>query len=91
MEQNTGNEPVAKERFKGFNSQNRVRITVTSFRRRQHDTDGISAKAFIDGLVRRGILEDDSCKQIKEIVFKSIIIKNDEEEKTIIEITDEGL
>ena len=44
-----------------------VRIVCTSHRKRLADPDGISYKAFIDGIVKAGILEDDSAKFIKEI------------------------
>ena len=66
----------------------RVCISVTSYRKRKHDPDGISIKYILDGLVQRGILPDDSTDQIGEIRLKSIIGK---EEKTVIEITDENL
>ena len=60
-----------------------VNIRVISYRKRKHDPDGVSVKAVLDGIVRRGILADDSTDQINEVTFKSIISK---EEKTIIEI-----
>lgn len=84
MEPHSSDESMAKEKAAGFNS--RVNITVTSYRRRKHDPDGISAKAVLDGIVRRGIIADDSTSEIESITFKSIIIKKDEAEKTIIEI-----
>lgn len=59
-------------------------VRVISYRKRKHDTDGVSVKAVLDGLVQRGILPDDSCAEIKEVTFESHISK---EEKTIIEIT----
>ena len=60
-----------------------VNIRVISYRKRKHDPDGVSVKAVLDGIVRRGILADDSTDQINEVTFKSIISK---EEKTVIEI-----
>ncbi|PHS70677.1 MAG: hypothetical protein COB23_03115 [Methylophaga sp.] len=81
MEQNIGDEPVGKEKITRFNSL--VSIKVISYRKREHDTDGISAKAVLDGIVRAGILADDSTKQVASITFESI---KSEEEKTIIEI-----
>lgn len=84
MEQDTGNAPVAKENAAGFNSL--VNITVTSYRKCKHDPDGISVKAVLDGIIRAGILADDSTEQVKSIKFESIKSK---EEKTIITITDE--
>lgn len=83
MESNISNAPVAKEKTKGPDT--RVNIRVTSYRKRKHDPDGISVKAVLDGLVRRGILPDDSTAEINEITFKSILSK---EEKTIIEIVE---
>jgi Holliday junction resolvase RusA-like endonuclease len=82
MEQNTSNASVAEEKAKGLDT--RVAITVTSYRKRDHDPDGISVKAVLDGIVRSGLLPDDSTKYVKEVTFKSIISK---EEKTVIEIT----
>lgn len=61
----------------------RYRITVTSYRARRHDPDGVSVKGILDGLVQRGILPDDSTKEISQVTFKSYISK---EVKTIIEI-----
>lgn len=74
-------EPLATKESTGFDSP--VNIRVTSYRKRKHDPDGVSAKAVLDGLVQRGILQDDSTEQVKSITFESIISK---EEKTIIEI-----
>jgi Holliday junction resolvase RusA-like endonuclease len=84
MEQNTRNELVSEEKASGLDS--RVNIRVISYRARKHDPDGVSVKAVLDGLVRRGILPEDSVEEIKEITFESHISK---EEKTIIEITGE--
>ena len=82
LESPPSNASVAKEKAKGLDS--RVAITVTSYRKRVHDPDGISVKAVLDGIVRAGLLPDDSTKYVKEVTFKSIISK---EEKTVIEIT----
>ena len=84
LEPNTSYEPLGEKEIKGFDSL--VTITVTSYRKLTHDPDGISAKAVLDGIVRAGILTDDSTKFVKEVRFKSIKSK---EEKTIIEISDE--
>ena len=62
-----------------------VNIRVISYRKLNHDPDGISAKAVIDGIVQTGILRDDSTKQIKSVTFES---RKSKEEKTIIEITE---
>ena len=84
MESNTSNESLAKEKAKRFDSP--VNIHVISYRKFNHDPDGISVKAVLDGIVRTGILTDDSTKQVKKISFESI--KSKEEEETIIEITE---
>ncbi len=61
----------------------RFNIHVISYRKLKHDPDGVSVKAVLDGIVRNGILADDSTEQVKSITFESRISK---EEKTIIEI-----
>jgi len=75
---------MEKKKDKGLDS--RVNITVTSYRKRKHDPDGISVKAVLDGIVRAGLLPDDSCHEVESITFKSILSK---EEKTIIDIIGE--
>ena len=60
-----------------------VCITVHSLRRRLADSDGISAKACIDGLVKAGLLVDDSPTEVKEVRFSQ---EKAEVEKTIITI-----
>jgi len=82
MESDISDAAVDKKKAKGFDSL--VNIRVTSYRKRRHDPDGVSVKAVLDGIVRAGILADDSTEQIKSVTFESIISK--EEEKTIIEI-----
>lgn len=44
-------------------------ILVHSIRKRPGDPDGISAKAAIDGLIKAGILADDSPRFVKSIKF----------------------
>jgi len=87
MEQHISDESLVKEVFERLDPP--FIITVTSYRRLKHDPDGVSIKALLDGIVRAGLLKDDSWEEIKEIRLKSI---KAEEEKTIIEITeaDEG-
>ena len=63
-----------------------VNILVHSFRRRLADSDGISAKAVIDGIVKEGILVDDSARWVTEVRYKQTKIKAPEQEKTIITI-----
>lgn len=81
LEQDISNEPVGTKAAQGFDSL--VNIRVISYRKRTHDPDGVSVKAVLDGIVRRGILADDSIKQVKSVTFES---RKGEEEKTIIEI-----
>ena len=59
-----------------------VRITVVSYRQRLADSDGISAKAAIDGLVHCGVLADDSPKFVKEVRYRQVKVKSKEEEET---------
>lgn len=81
LESHTSNAPLGEEEATGLDT--RVSIRVISYRKRRHDPDGVSVKAVLDGLVQRGILQDDSTDQIKEITFES---RQAKEEKTIIEI-----
>ena len=82
MEQNSGDAPLGTEEAPRLDTP--VNIRVISYRSRPHDTDGISAKAALDGLVRRGILPDDTTKEVISITFESV---KSAVEKTIIEIT----
>ena len=75
---------MAKKETKGLDT--RVNIHIISYRKAKHDPDGISAKAVIDGIVRRGILSDDSTNEVRKVTFESIIIKKGEKEKTEIQI-----
>jgi len=82
MESITCNAPLGEKKMPRFNSQ--VCIIIRSYRRRLCDPDGISAKAAIDGLVKAGILADDTTKQVEEVRFKQTKIKSPAEEKTEI-------
>lgn len=81
MEQDSSHESLGAKKITGFNTP--VHIRVISYRKRPHDTDGVSAKAVLDGIVRRGILQDDTSKQVESITFES---RQSDDEKTIIEI-----
>ena len=83
LEQDTGNAVLPKDETPTFHSP--VTIRVISYRKLNHDPDGVSVKAVLDGIVALGILTDDSAKQVKEITFES---RKSKEEKTIIEIED---
>jgi len=85
LEQDIGNESLAEKEAERLNP--RFNITVTSYRKRKHDPDGISAKAVLDGLVRRGLLKDDSTSEVNQITFKSEITKGDEKTIVVLEST----
>jgi hypothetical protein len=82
LEPLAGDEPMAAG--KGAALVARIDITVVSYRSRLADADGISAKAAIDGLVMCGILADDSTKEIREIRYQQVKVKNASDEKTEI-------
>jgi len=67
LEPHFGNESVGKKAFKGFHTP--VHIRIHSVRKRLCDADGISAKAAIDGIVKAGLLQDDSTKFVKEVRY----------------------
>jgi len=67
-----------------FDSQ--VDIRIVSHRTRLADADGISGKAAIDGLVYAGVIRDDSPKEVREVSYSQIKVKNKNEEKTVIQI-----
>ena len=80
----TSDESIRKSRSPAFDT--RVDIRVVSYRTRLADADGISAKAAIDGLVHAGIIKDDSTKEVREVTYSQIKVKNKEDEKTVIQI-----
>ena len=84
MERPARHESVQAEQGLPFDSP--VSITVISYRTRLCDTDGVSAKAAIDGLVNCGILRDDSPAFVSEVRYRQVKVKNKTEEKTLIEI-----
>lgn len=61
-----------------------VCITVRSIRTRRVDTEGISFKAALDGLVEAQVLKDDSTEYVQSVTFDAVEIGPDE--KTIIVI-----
>ena len=66
----------------------RASIEIVSYRVRLADADGISAKAAIDGLVMCGILKDDTTKEVSEVRYRQVKVKNASDEKTEIVITE---
>jgi len=81
MEPAIGNAPLAKKEAEGINTP--CCISIHSVRKRLADSDGISGKACIDGLVHSGILKDDSPKYVEEVRFSQ---EKGEPEETIISI-----
>jgi len=77
---------LPEDRFKEEDA--RVSIYVRSYRRLNTDPDGISIKAVLDAVVERGVLPDDSSKQIKSITFENFTGCSKEEERTLIIITE---
>jgi Holliday junction resolvase RusA-like endonuclease len=84
LEPDTGNAVLSKDETPTFHSP--VTIRVISYRKLNHDPDGVSVKAVLDGIVALGILTDDSAKQVSEITFES---RKSKDERTTIEIEDE--
>ena len=82
MERTAWHESMAASQVPTLNS--RVDCKVISLRVRLCDTDGVSAKAAIDGCVHRGLLGDDSTKYIRKIQYQQVKVKNQSEEKTLL-------
>ena len=81
MEQNVSHASLGTKGIKRLTSP--ISIHVHSIRKRLTDPDGLSCKAVIDGLVRCGILKDDSPKYVKEVTYSQ---EKGKVEKTIITI-----
>ena len=69
---------------KGTRSHPRAYIHVLSRTRRLADSDGRSVKAIIDGIVKAGIIKDDSPEFVAETSQSQEKVKRDEE--TIVTI-----
>lgn len=63
-----------------------VCLHIHSLRHRLCDSDGISGKASIDGLVKAGVLSDDSAKEVKSVTYSQELIPRGQEEQTKITI-----
>jgi hypothetical protein len=85
VEQNSGYAPPRTKEFKALDTC--CRINLHSRRYRLADTDGISGKAAIDGLVLGGLLQNDSPKEVKEVSYSQEKIGKNEQEETVITIT----
>ena len=81
VEQDSRNESLGKEKTPALDLP--CALIVTSFRKRPSDVDGVSAKYVIDGIVRAGLLPDDTSKEIKEVRFQQ---RQSRQECTIITI-----
>ena len=86
MESHSGDAPFRAQETPRLDTPCRVRVH-SKRRRRTGDVDGISAKYAIDGLVRAGILLDDSPEFIEEITFTQEHVKKGTPECTIITLT----
>lgn len=82
MESNSGDAPVEAKEVAGFTAP--VSVHVTSYRTRLCDIDGISVKAILDGIVHRGILQDDSPAFVESVTIRQVKVKNESEEKTVV-------
>jgi len=60
-------------------------LHIHSVRNRLADSDGISAKAVIDGLIHAGILANDSPEFVKQVTYSQE--KTKDKEETIITIS----
>lgn len=75
---------MAAEQVQKFNTA--VCLCFTHYRHRYCDIDNLSVKAFIDGIVKAGILGDDSTKEVKEIRHRQVKVASKAEERTTLEI-----
>lgn len=81
LEQAISHALLGKEKVPRFDSS--VRIAIHSVRKRLADIDGISGKAAIDGMVKAGLLADDSPEFVKEVRHSQ---EKGKQEETIITI-----
>ena len=84
VEQVVSDESMGAKQALPFDSP--VCIHIHSIRSRLVDSDGVSAKAAIDGIVKAGVLQDDSAKYVKEVSYSQ---EKGFPEKTVIKITRE--
>ena len=70
MESNLGDALSPTEGITPFDSQ--VRITFHCTRKRLSDVDNLCGKAAIDGIVKAGLLADDSAKQVEEVRYRQV-------------------
>ena len=85
LEPDFGDAPLGAEETPRFDSP--VNISFHSIRKRLTDSDGASGKAVIDGLVKAGLLADDSPEYVKKVSFSQQKTKFDEVTLLTIQIT----
>lgn len=81
LEPDACHEPVAANAVAPFDSL--VRVSFIHTRKRLADSDGISGKAALDGLVACGLLKDDSASYVEEVSHRQ---RKGEREETLIVI-----
>lgn len=64
----------------------RVDIAFTHYRHKLCDPDGHCVKYWIDGIVKAGLLHDDSAKEVRKISHEQFQIDSWEQERTVIEL-----
>ena len=84
MESYSVYESLAKKKIKRLVTP--CRLHVHSRRYRLADSDGISAKAAIDGIVHSGLLSDDRAQEVAEVSYSQEKIPKSQDEETIITI-----
>lgn len=84
MEQHTVNAAQVSNEIKTVMP--RVVIRFSHYRKRFADVDNFCTKYFVDGLVKNGVLLDDSPKEVEEVRHRQIKIEQWQEEKTVIEL-----
>lgn len=83
LESCNSDESLGAKKAKGLDSP--CSIHFHSVRKRLTDSDGISAKAAIDGLVHAGLLEDDSPKFVKTVSYSQEKTKDVEYTEIILD------
>lgn len=77
---------AAKAAYEGETFDVPVVLKITHYRRVKCDTDAPVVKWLIDCIVAAGVLRDDSTDEIKEIRQAFVKVKNEIDEKTVVEI-----
>lgn len=85
MEQTSSHEPLGEKKVPRLDSP--CRIHLHSRRHRLTDSDGVSGKAAIDGLVHCGLLPDDSPEFVTAVSYSQEKVSGKVPEETEIVIT----